>query len=104
MKHLVLLVICRATQTITLNLTELRFLHDLVRLHWDPFVEAAPASWKNDLWITSRSPVSIVSLFGQNQPLATTGEAARIEGSNWRKSRDYTQAKWLSYAVATHYE
>jgi len=95
---------CRQNQTISLNLNELRFLHDLVRLDWQPFVDDAPQGWKQDGWMTSRSPVGIVSLYGQNQPLATNTEAAAVEGRRWKDSRDYTKAKWLSYAVATHYE
>jgi hypothetical protein len=95
---------CSREKTISLNLDELRFFSDLVRLHWDEFVEDAPDDWKNDSWITDRAPVGIVSLYGQNRPLGTTGDSAQLESSRWRDSRDYTKAKWLSYAVATHYE
>jgi hypothetical protein len=100
----VLTKISSRQKTISLNLAELRFFSDLVRLHWDEFVEEAPEEWKEDSWIQTRSPVGIVSLYGQNRPLVTTGEPGLLEGARWRDSRDYTKAKWLSYAVATHYE
>ena len=102
--NLVLISIYRQQATIPLNLYELRLFSDLVRLHWNQFVEDSPEVWKEDQWITTRSPVGIISLYGQNQPLATAGEPASLEGARWRESRDYTKAKWLSYAVATHYE
>jgi len=76
----------------------------LISIKWPEFVATAPASWKKDHWITTRSPVGVIGLYGQNQPIATDPDDTLAEQANWQTSRDYTKARWLSYAAATHYE
>ena len=68
------------------------------------FVCDAPEEWKKDEWFTSRSPVGIIAIYGQNQPVAITGEVAEQETQRWTESRNFAKAKWFSYAAATHYE
>jgi hypothetical protein len=87
-----------------LTLPELKTLNNNIIQGWSEFVENAPASWKKDEWITSRSPVGVVCLYGQNQPIVTSAESMANEMNNWRTSRDYSKAKWLSYGVTTNFE
>ena len=90
--------------TIHLPLDDLKILNTLIKVDWPGFVRNAPTSWKKDKWITTRSPVGIISSHGQNQPMATSGNGLERERTSWRESRDYSKARWLSYAAATHYE
>jgi hypothetical protein len=78
-------------------------LNHLIKTKWAGFVEYAPKAWKKDNWITSRKPVGIVAQFGQNQPMAMN-DHIQYERASWRESRDYSKARWLSYAAATHFE
>ncbi len=85
-------------------MNELQKLHQLIRDQWESFVDQAPDDWLEDGWLKEREPVGIICKFGQNQPLSTSGGAFEDEMENWDKSRDFTHAKWLSFATATHYE
>ena len=87
-----------------MSLPELRALNDLMKNSWTSFVENAPGDWKEDNWLTDRKPVGIIAIYGQNQPIITSGGTVEDEIGRWRRSHDYSQARWLSYAAATHYE
>jgi hypothetical protein len=93
----------RVNPIIRLSLDELIRLNDMIKTRWAAFVKNAPKSWKKDKWISSRKPVGIVAQFGQNQPMAMN-DHIQYERTSWRESRDYSKARWLSYAAATHFE
>jgi hypothetical protein len=90
--------------TIKLTLPELKNLNALIKSEWFRFIHNAPPDWNNDKWLTSRIPLGLICLYGQNQPISTSGPNILSDQSRWHNSRDYSLARWLTYAAATHYE
>jgi hypothetical protein len=87
-----------------LTLPELKAFNKIIKDNYDGWVDQAPADWKDDKWLVSRQPLGVVALYGQNQPIALAGANFQNELSNWNMAHDYSKAKWMSYAVATHVE
>jgi hypothetical protein len=93
-----------ADKTIRLSLPRLKELNHLIKRGWKSFIETIDDSWKKDGWVKDRAPVGVISLHGQNLPVEISGPKAASEADAWESSRNYRQARYLSYASATHYK
>ena len=86
---------------IHLTLRQLKALDDTIRREFDRWIRRAPESYK-DHFLSTRYPVAITSLYGQNQPRALDGEEEEEEFGNWTRNRDFSRIKYLNIALATH--
>lgn len=92
---------CR-TRGCSLTLNDLKLLNTYIKSRWARFVSRAPEAWRTDGWMDNHSPISMFLRFGQNQNLGALDEDDRNhEAMEFEKTRDYTQIRFLSMALAT---
>jgi hypothetical protein len=72
---------------------------------WFPiWMHSAPHSYKSDGFFLDHIPISITSIYGQNQPLAMWDDDADEDTQNWSRSRDFSKLKYISVSIASHFE
>src|SRR5947199_310923 len=86
-----------------MSCSDLIALNEAITNTWDTFVKDAPPSWKSDGWLESRRPLGVIAAYGQNLPIRT-GDDASLDEAHWTASRDFSKARFLSTALATHVE
>ncbi|KIM65727.1 hypothetical protein SCLCIDRAFT_112506, partial [Scleroderma citrinum Foug A] len=86
---------------INMSLVDFRRFHDGFINLWTQWVRQAPASWKQDGFLTQNSPVRITIHYGQNQPVMVPRSEA-VERINWTHDREYTHIRQLTFSLATH--
>ena len=86
---------------INMSLFDFRRFHTSFVEHWSHWVQRAPASWKQDGFLTQNSLVGITLRYGQNQPMMVPRSEA-VESINWGNDRDYRHIRQLTFSLATH--
>lgn len=68
------------------------------------WVDGAPLSYKLDGFLTDHIPISVTSIYGQNQPLPVDERYDLEDAENWSRTRDFRCMKYVSFALASHVE
>jgi len=92
------------SHSINLTLNSLKALDKGIRRWYAPWVQEAPESYKSDKFFIDRIPISVTSMYGQNQPLAIWDDDAVEDTDNWSRSRDFTKLRYVSVSIASHFE
>ena len=87
--------------SIPLRLEDLRKFNDAIKDGWREWIQNAPPDYTDDGFFLTRKPISISSRYGQNQRIGV--EVNRFtQKALWSKERDYSQIRYVSFALATH--
>jgi hypothetical protein len=86
---------------IPLKLEDLRKFNAEIQDGWDEWIHSAPEDYTEDGFFLSRTPISVSSRYGQNQPIAVE-DNRYTQKALWTGERDYNKIRYVSFAVATH--
>jgi hypothetical protein len=89
---------------ITLHLAYLKSLHSKMQRFFQSWVDEAPEDYKLDGFLTNHVPITITSLYGQNQPLPILEEQESEDAMNWSRIRNFGLMKYVSFSLASHVE
>lgn len=87
----------------TLRLTDARALHAQWESKWTQFLQGMPDAWKRDSFFTEHTPIIISCRYGQNQPVGVQDTLAQAT-VQWSQERLWEDIKFVSMALATHFE
>ena len=90
--------------SINLTLNALKTFDTAIKRWYATWLQDAPLSYKSDGFFVDRIPISVTSVYGQNQPLAMWDEDEDEDTHNWSRSRDFTKLKCVSFSIASHFE
>jgi hypothetical protein len=89
-------------QAVYLNLQAMKRLDQMILRSYAEWITGAPEEYKTEDMFSTRKPVTITSIFGQNQELASSVELRNEEHDNWERDRDYARIRYLTLVLATH--
>lgn len=87
--------------SLTLGFQKVHALDRHIGRLWFPFRDNAPAYWKSDPWFINRSPISVMSDFGQNILIASP-DSVDDETENWHRDFNLDRIRFFNLALASH--
>jgi hypothetical protein len=88
-----------------MRLQDVKSLHESIVRGWQQWVTDAPDKWKEDGFLTSKYPISVASLYGQDQPLTVDDDAhANALAESFGQDNNYGKLRVFSFALASHIE
>lgn len=87
------------TQPITLTQLFLDRLNIILKAKFETWVDNAPQAYKQDNFITSRTPIIVTSRYGQNQEMNINENDAE----SWSRHKNFSNTRYISVAIATHF-
>jgi hypothetical protein len=88
----------RDDRTIELYNVDLRVLDRLIVKGYNRWVEEASNYWKADGFITSNSPIIVISCYDRNVRIPAQGNEEDVA---WDLERDYSKIVYLTFALTT---
>jgi hypothetical protein len=90
------------TRFIHLNLSHLKALDRQIILNYDKWVADAPETYQQDNFLHSRHPITVTSIYGQNQPLSISEDDDPEDFDNWARYHDFSNIRYVTLSLATH--
>jgi hypothetical protein len=83
-----------------LTLDQTTQLNDYILTHYERYFENAPLSWKEDEFFLRNRPISVTSIYGQNEILNRNNVTTQ-EAGFWHRDKKYHRLRSVSFAIAT---
>lgn len=71
-------------------------------LEWDSWYRGAPEPYRDDPFMAGAMPICVSVAYGQNQDIMTEGVPMSTHRLTWSNQRDYNEARFVSFALASH--
>lgn len=88
-------------QQISLDFDSLLEFDQAIQRGYHTWVENAPESWKEDNFFVERSPICVISRYGQNQKLGSPRNLEE-QSTHWYRHMDFGRIRYINVAIATH--
>jgi hypothetical protein len=83
-----------------LRLDQVKQLDSLIQRKYVSYFEQAPSDWTKDKFFLDHRPISVTTLYGQNQPIAVHGQEQQ-EQVNFGRDRLARALRSISFAIAS---
>jgi hypothetical protein len=85
-----------------LNLEKMKELNIQLQRHHKCWIDAAPTSYRSDRFLMQRTPIFIMSWYGQNQDIGMAFAEAQEDVENWEQDQDFRWIRFITIVIATH--
>jgi hypothetical protein len=83
-----------------LRIDQTKDLHSWITRKYVSYFKSAPRDWIVDGFFLNNRPITVTTLYGQNQPIAVLGREP-LERINWRRDRSFENIRSISFAIAS---